>query len=205
MSVSPCFFNLMGLEMERYVLSARVLHWVMAAGFIFMWACGYAMTSLVPDDSALQEFLFGLHISIGVTLLMLLAARIAVRLSNSPPPLPDALARWEKVSSHLGHLGLYLLPATVIIIGWAETDFGGHGVKWFGIAMPKIFPTMEVMAGFKLETVTANLHRWLAYTMLGLVVIHIAAVAKHRWLDGHDVLHRMTLSRNRAPNFDETA
>ncbi len=178
--------------MERYVISARVLHWVMAAGFIFMWACGYAMTSLVADDSPLQEFLFGLHISIGVTLLMLLIARIAVRLWKAPLPLPNALARWEKIGSHLGHWGLYLLPAAIIFIGWAETDFGGHGVQWFGLSMLKIFPTMETLWGLDLETTTATLHQWLAYTMLALAMVHVAAVAKHRWIDGHDVLKRMT-------------
>ncbi|WP_282604226.1 cytochrome b [Pelagibius sp. Alg239-R121] len=178
--------------MERYVLSARVLHWVMAAGFIFMWACGYAMTSLVSDDSPLQEFLFGLHISIGVTLLLLLVIRIAVRTSNSPPPLPKAMARWEVIGSHLGHLGLYLLPAAVILIGWAETDFGGHGVKWFGLSMPKIFPTMKSLWGQDLETATSTLHEWLAYAMLALAAVHVAAVIKHRWIDGHDVLKRMT-------------
>ena len=187
----------MGLEMERYVLSARILHWVMAAGFVFMWACGYAMTSLVPDDSALQEFLFGLHISTGVTLVMLLLVRIAVRLANSPPALPETLARWEKIGSHIGHLGLYLLPAAVILMGWAETDFGGHGVEWFGLSMPKVFPTMETLAGVNLETTTATLHKWLAYTMLALAVVHVAAVIKHRWFDGHDVLYRMTFGSRR--------
>ena len=195
----------MGLEMERYVLSARILHWLMAAGFIFMWACGYAMTSLVPDDSALEEFLFGLHISIGVTLLFLLVARIAVRLWNAPPSLPDALAPWEKIGSHLGHWGLYLLPVAIILIGWAETDFGGHGVKWFGLSMPKIFPTMETLWGLKLETITATIHLWLAYTMLALAVVHVAAVAKHRWIDGHDVLHRMTFGADRKSEVDKAA
>ena len=56
----------------RYHLSARMIHWGMAAGFVFMWACGYAMTTLVEDDSPLEEFLFDLHISTGVTLLALL-------------------------------------------------------------------------------------------------------------------------------------
>lgn len=178
--------------MERYALSARVLHWLMAGGFIFMWGCGYAMTSLVPDDSTLQELLFALHISIGVTLLVLLVVRLAVRFTNAPPPLPQGLANWEKVGSHLGHWGLYLLPAAIILTGWAETDFGGHGVRWFGLAMPKLFPTMETLSGVNLESTTSLLHEWLAYVMLALAIVHVAAVAKHRWIDGHDVLRRMT-------------
>ncbi len=179
--------------LECYALSARVVHWLMALGFVFMWACGYAMTSLVADDSPLEELLFDLHISVGVTLLVLLVVRITIRLLLPPPPLPQTLSRWEKTASHLAHLGLYVLPAAVIAIGWAETDFGGHGVKWFGLSMPKIFPTMETLLGFELETATASLHMWLGYTMLVLAIVHVAAVAKHRWIDGHDVLYRMTI------------
>ena len=177
--------------MERYSFSARILHWLMAIGFIIMWGCGYAMTSLVADDSAIQEFLFGLHISIGVTLLFLLVARIAVRLKTSPPPPLDTLLNWEKRASHLGHLMLYALPILIIAIGWAESDFGGHGASWLGISMPKIFPTMETLWGFDLEATTATLHMWLAYIMLAVVVVHVAAVVKHR-SEGHDVLNRMT-------------
>ena len=179
----------------RYSIAARILHWLMAIGFLFMWACGYAMTSLVADDSPIQEFLFGLHISIGVTLLLLLVIRIAVRLAQRPPALPKGLARWERIGSQLGHWGLYLLPAATIAVGWAETDFGGHGVAWFGIEMPKIFPTRERLFGFDLEMTTATLHLWFAYTMLGLAVLHVAAVVKHKWVDGHDLLTRMTFGK----------
>lgn len=180
---------------ERYALPARILHWLMAVGFLFMWTCGYSMTSLVAEDSPLEELLFPLHISVGVTLLLLLLIRVLIRFRVPPPPLPLGLSNREKTASRLGHLGLYVLPAIVILIGWAETDFGGHGVKWFGVAMPKVFPTREMLLGFELETATAALHRWLAYAMLVLAIVHVAAVAKHRWLDGHDVLHRMTFGR----------
>ncbi|MEX0318275.1 MAG: cytochrome b [Ruegeria sp.] len=183
--------------MERYAFSARVLHWLMAAGFIFMWACGYAMTSLVPDDSPIEEFLFALHISIGVTLLALLVLRIAIRMISTPPPLPALMPKWEKIGSHVGHFGLYLLPAAVILVGWAEIDFGGHGAKWFGLSLPKVFPTVKTLWGLNLEDAMESLHRWLAYAMLALTVVHVAAVIKHRWIDGHDVLGRMTFGGRR--------
>lgn len=177
--------------MERYSLSAQTLHWLMAFGFVFMWACGYAMTSLVADDSALQETLFGLHISIGVSLLVLLIIRIGVRLTSAAPAPFQSLQNWEKLASHLGHLALYALPLLIIFIGWAESDFGGHGVHFFGLTLPKVFPTMETLWGVNLETATATIHKWLAYTMLGVFVVHVGAVIKHR-IEGHDVLTRMT-------------
>ena len=176
----------------RYSLAARAIHWVMAAGFAFMWACGYAMTTLVAEDSPLEELLFGLHISTGVTLLALLAARIGVRLARPPPPLPAAIRPLERTGARLGHAALYALPAAVIAVGWFEVDAGGHGASWFGVDMPKVFPTMETLGGYEVEGTAETVHRWLAYTMLGVAAVHVAAVAKHRWIDRHDVLRRMT-------------
>jgi cytochrome b561 len=178
---------------QKYVYSARVLHWLMAVGFLFMWGSGFIMTMETIEDTPLEENLFGLHISTGVMLVVLMIVRLAIRFANKPPALPDFMPAWEKLGSHLGHLGLYLLPIAVLTIGWAEVDFGGHGVKWFGIMMPKIFPTMEMYGGINLEETTEVLHRWLAYATFGLFVAHVLAVLKHRYLDGHDVLYRMSL------------
>ena len=180
----------------RYHISLRVLHWLMAPGFVFMWACGYGMTEFVADDSPLQEFLFGLHISIGVTLLFLLATRIVLRLRFAAPPLPQAIPKLERKGAAAGHLALYFLPVIIILAGWMETDFGGHGVEWFGVAMPKIFPTREFLFGVELEEILAEIHEIAAYTMLTIAAIHIAAVIKHR-RDGHDVLSRITIGNRR--------
>ena len=170
---------------DRYAPAARLLHWLMAAGFIFMWACGYAMTTWVAEDSALEERLFDLHISIGVTLLGLMLVRGMVRVLNEPPPLPDAIPSLERVGARFGHLALYLLPLLIIAAGWAETNLEGYGVRWFGYELPIVLAEWEPWA----ET-AADLHRWLAYTMLAVTVVHVAAVVKHR-RDGHDVLRRM--------------
>ena len=105
------------IDNARYSLAARAFHWLMAAGFAFMWACGYAMTTLVADDSTVEELLFGLHISTGVTLLVLLAARIGVRLARRPPPLPAGIRPLERTGARLGHVALYALPAAVIAVG----------------------------------------------------------------------------------------
>ena len=187
-----------GVDNDRYGLAARVIHWVMAVGFVFMWTCGYTMTTLVAEDSPLEELLFDLHISTGVTLLVLLVARIGVRLANPPPPLPAAIRPVERVGARLGHAALYALPALVISVGWFEVDAGGRGVVWFGVELPNVFPEMETLGGYEVEDSAENVHRWLAYTMLGVAVVHVAAVAKHRWIDRHDVLRRMTFGRRGA-------
>lgn len=179
-------------QQTTYSLPLKWLHWLMAGGFFLMWGSGYYMTTWVQEDSFAEELLFGVHISSGVTLLALILIRLWVRYrSTIPAPIP-ALSKREVQGSHLGHIALYALPLFIIFIGWAETDFGGYGVKWFGIHMPKVFPTMETLAGINLESATAWLHKWAAYLMLLVAMVHIAAVVKHR-LEGHDVLYRMSL------------
>ena len=173
---------------ERYHFAARTIHWAMALGFVFMWGCGYTMTTLVEDDSPLEELLFDLHISIGVTLLALLVARVSVRLVYPPPALPDSIRGMERKAAHLGHAALYALPVLVIAAGWAETNFGGHAVRWFGVELPRVFPE----TGENLQDLSENVHMWLAYTMLAVAAGHVAAAFKHRWIDGHDVIRRMT-------------
>ena len=173
---------------EQYHLAARTIHWIMALGFVFMWGCGYAMTTLVDDDSPLEEFLFDLHISVGVTLLALLAARIGVRLAFPPPPLPDTIRGIERAAAHVGHAALYALPALVMVAGWAETNFGGHAAHWFGVEMPTVFPE----TGEDAQSLAEDVHKWLAYTMLAVAVGHVAAAYKHRWFDGRDIIRRMT-------------
>ena len=178
-------------DRQKYVLSARLIHWVMAAGFVFMWGCGYSMTTLVADDSPLEELLFDLHISVGVTLLALLCIRIVIRIANLPPALPSELSRLERIGAKIGHKALYWLPAIIIALGWAETNFGGHTVQWFSLAMPTLFPE----TGENLQKLAETLHMWFAYTMLAVAVVHVGAALKHRWVDGHDVLYRMTIGR----------
>lgn len=180
------------VQVARYPTAIRLLHWLMAAGFMFMWGSGLALGGMLPDGSPLEDTLMELHISSGVTLLFLLLARLVIRLiSPLPGDLPDTTALQRKLA-HLGHFALYALPFTVMLIGWAETDFGGWGVSWFGVEMPKLFPTMETWAGINLEETTETLHELLAWLMLAVVVGHVAAFIKHRRA-GHDLLPRISL------------
>lgn len=177
----------------KYHLAARILHWIMLGGFVFMWICGYSMTNLVEDDSAFEELLYFLHISSGVTLFFALVARIVVRVLYKPPPQGMEISRIDRVGAHFAHALLYVLPFLIILVGWAQVDLGGHQVQWFGINIPKIFPTVEMWGSVEVDEVMEPLHMWLAYIMLGLAVVHVAAVLKHRWFDKHDILPRMTI------------
>ena len=87
----------------------------------------------MAEDSPLEELLFNLPISIGVTLLGLMIVRGMVFVLNKPPP--DALQELKRVGALFGHLTLYLLPL-LIIIGRAKTNLEGYAIHWFGYKLP---------------------------------------------------------------------
>ena len=121
----------------------------------------------------------------------LLLLHIAVRRKHRPPPLPAAIPDIERGAAWLAHVALYLLPVAIVTLGWADVNLGGHTVRWFGFDMPAVFaplaePLEEVVTAW-----TETLHMWFTYTMLGVIVAHVAGAIKHR-LDGRDVLYRMT-------------
>lgn len=112
----------------RYSPVIRATHWAMAAGFAFLWASGWWMRNRMEHDSVWQKVLYDLHKSVGVTLIALLAIRVAARMLSAIPSLPPTLPASDRRLAHLGHLGLYGLSALALVTGWALTDFGGHGV-----------------------------------------------------------------------------
>ena len=170
---------------EKYPYPLRILHWLAVAGFTVLFITGPIMVDLDKTDP-LRADLFGLHKSFGVIAILLLIARLRVRLRATLPALPASLQDWETKLAHWGHRGLYTLMIVTPIVGWADSNFHGRPVKLFGIPLPKLFPTIE-----DIGTTPGLIHTVLAYTLLGLVAVHVAAVVKHRYFDKADVLRRM--------------
>ena len=45
----------------KYALPARLIHWLMAIGFLFMWVSGFMIGNVVEEDTPLESLLFYLH------------------------------------------------------------------------------------------------------------------------------------------------
>ena len=52
--------------------------------------------------------------------------------------------------------------------------------------------SLGAVEGTGLQDLSEDVHMWLAYGMLAVAVGHLAAAFRHRWIDGHDVIRRMT-------------
>ena len=105
------------------------------------------------------------------------------------PGLPAILSAAELKLFKVVKAGLYLLMFLVPLAGYTMSVAGGHPVSVFGwFTLPSLFEKSKTLGGFAHE-----MHGVLAYTLLALVVLHLAGTVKHR-LKGNaeaDLLKRM--------------
>ena len=172
----------------KYTLLMRILHWLIALLILGMIGVGWYMAGL-PDDHPTKYDIYPIHKSFGITLLGLVVIRLLVRFFSPIPELPRALAWWEKLLTKTVHFLLYLLMLLVPISGYMMSDFAGFPVEWFGIEIPGfVEDNMESSQG------ALDAHGLLPYILLGLIVLHLLGLLKHRFLDKNkdtDVLKRM--------------
>lgn len=164
--------------MQKYPLSSRIIHWLMAAIILFLLGLGIYMTDFLPKDAPNHLEIYSLHKSFGALALILVIVRICNRLIYKAPQLPATLKKYEQILSHLGHFGLYFLMICVPLSGYLMSNSFGYPVHLFSIELP-----MLVATNFELGKFFAEAHEVCAFSLFGLIAIHILAVIKHRFFD----------------------
>ncbi|MBQ0132808.1 MAG: cytochrome b, partial [Comamonas sp.] len=170
-----------------------MLHWLQAVGLIALLVFGWYMAGL-PFSPAKLKF-FNWHKWAGVALLLVSVLRLLWRFTHRPPALPQAMAnampRWQHAAHHGVHLLLYVLFFAVPLLGWAYSSAAGFPVVWFGV-----LPLPDLVApNPALADALKPLHMIAAYTLAGLIVLHVAAALKHQCIDRDGLLRRMLPGR----------
>lgn len=173
----------------RYHPLAIALHWLLAVALIANLALGLYMADLPFSPQRLQYYSW--HKWAGVTVLALSFVRLFWRLTHRPPALPLAIQRampaWQRMAHHATHGALYVLFFAVPLLGWAYSSAEGFPVVWLGLVpLPDFVPVSEGLAD-----VLKPLHRFSAYAMAALVLLHVAGALKHQWVDRDGLLRRM--------------
>ena len=174
------------MNTEKYHLSLRILHWVMALIILALIASGWYMHHL--DNSVPYKFdLYALHKSFGVMILILFFVRGLTRLLTLVPALPGSISTAERHLAHSVHAFLYISMLLVPLSGYIMSDAGGYGVKLFGLPMPHLFN------GEGLAYLAHTFHHYSAYVLLAFIGLHVAGAVKHQWFDKprKNILSRM--------------
>lgn len=159
-------------------------HWISAFAVIGLFAVGFWMVDL-SYYSEWYKTAPHYHKSVGVLLLVITVARFAMKLKQtSPKPLGNTI---EVKVAHLAHLILYGLLLLIFISGYLISTADGRGIEIFNwVTLPgagELFSEQEDTAGF--------VHRWLAYGLMAMVVLHALAAIKHHFINKDSTLKRM--------------
>jgi len=177
----------------RYTTPAIVLHWLVALLIFVGFPLGVYMHELPLSPTKLQ--LYSYHKWIGITVLLLAGLRVAWRLAHRPPPLPDSVVRWQRQASAAVHGLLYVLILAIPLSGWLMSSAKGFPVVWFGV-----LPLPDLIGKDKaLGDLLAGVHQALNFTLLGLVILHVAAALKHHFIERQPFLQRMGWGKQEQP------
>jgi cytochrome b561 len=171
---------------DRYTLTAQALHWITAALMFVVLPIAWVMVNM-PKSAQFRGLLFTLHKSVGLTIVVLVAVRIAWRAKHPIPPLDVGLARWEKVAAKGSHWMLYVVLVGMPISGYLLDAAGGYSISYFGLFSVPLLPKSPALSSAA-TWVHVAVGQWLVYT---LIFLHVAASIWHISVRRDGVLDRM--------------
>lgn len=174
-------------DVDSYTKTAVVLHWVIAAGAVTMIGLGWWMISIPKDPPGARLAAFNLHKSIGITIFLLMLARLTWRLAHRPPPLPP-MPRWQARAARANHALLYACLLLMPLAGFTASSFSGRPIVYFGHPLPVFFARNDVIA-----QVFYALHLTVSWILVAAIAVHVAAAIKHQFIDGDGLIRRMGL------------
>jgi cytochrome b561 len=168
-----------------YTVTARVLHWLVAALVLFQIPAGIVIAN--EWGGPVQERLYDLHKSVGAVLLPLVLARLIYRMTHPPFPLPDDIHPLQQAAAHTTHWVLYGLLIVQPAVGLIATSAYPAPIPIFGLfELPPVWPADRALS----ERLFV-LHRWLGIIIGVIAAMHIAAALHHHFVRGDRVLMRM--------------
>ena len=168
---------------------SKSLHWLTLLLLVWMAWLGLTMGDLPngPDKIAT----YALHKSIGITILVLVLVRIGWRWHAGAPDGVPGTPRWQERIASLTHLALYALLLAMPLSGWILNSASGFPLQWFGLV------NLPAIAGkdHDLHELAEDIHEWLFWAMVSLVVLHAAAAFYHHLFQRDTTLIRMLPAR----------
>ena len=173
----------------RYTRTAMSLHWLIALMLFGMFGFGLYMVELPLSPQKLKFYSY--HKWAGVTVFLLVLARLAWRITHRPPALPAGMPAWQVKAAKAGPHLLYLLMVIVPLSGWLMSSAKGFQTVWFGVLpLPDLLAKDEALGEALLLT-----HRLLNWFFMLVVAGHVVAALKHHFIDRDGLLSRMLPGR----------
>ena len=175
----------MTAQVNRYHPALVVLHWLLAVTILMVMYYGSIVLGGMENKNPGMPTALIVHGAFGITILVLTFIRLAVRASTAKPPhMKSGKPALDKLAIGVQHL-LYTLTVLTVLAGLAlaysthlyAVLFQHHG------SLPKDFD----------DFATHTVHSVFAYSLLGLICLHVAGALQHQFVLKDGILSRMSL------------
>ena len=170
---------------RSYSWPAKGFHWLIALLILCTLPLGFYMVGLPLAPQKLK--LFNYHKWIGITVLALTALRLLWRLIARPPGPIESAPRWQVVLASITHAALYLLTIVMPITGWVMSSAYGFPTVLFAVIQLPDLVGKNKAFGDLLRAV----HEGLAWGLVVVLSVHIAAALWHQFILRDNVLGRI--------------
>lgn len=171
----------------RYRPSLIALHWITFLLLIAVYAT-MELRGMFPRGSAPRELMKTAHYFLGMSVLVLTAIRLLVRMVSTTPPIQPPPPAWQNLLAKLTALALYGLMLSMPILGYLLLNAEGHAPSIAGLSLPLLIGKQAGLA----ETLE-ELHESIAVFGYALVGLHALAAIYHHHVRHDDTLRRMSL------------
>lgn len=170
---------------DRYSSITVAIHWFMllqlAAVYLSMEARG-----IFPKGSEAAQSMKTWHYMLGLSVLLVVLLRVAVRLASSAPAITPAPPQWQLKLATALQVAMYALMFLLPLAGWALLSAKGTPVPFFGLELPALMAPDKQIAKFIKEVHEAG--GTIGYFLIGA---HAAAALFHHYFVRDDTLRRM--------------
>lgn len=171
-------------------LTTRLLHWVIALGFIGLSALGIYMANTETWS------LYHWHKSLGILLFGIILLRVVWRLWQGWPVAIHRYQHWEQQLAKITHWILLLGTIAMPVTGMIYSGSSGNGFGIFGWTLLQATPDpsnpgMVIPYSGNLEQIGESAHEIIGYALVVAIVLHIAGAIKHHVFDKDRTLLRM--------------
>jgi len=170
---------------QTYGLVSILLHWLSAIAVFALFGLGFWMVDL-NYYSEWYRTAPHWHKSFGLLLFALTIFRVIWKVIT-PSPKAIVNTRVESIFVHSAHGMLYLLLIIIFFSGYLISTADGRGIEvfnWFTIpSIGEIFSQQEDVSG--------EIHKYSAYVIIGLALLHALAALKHHFISRDNTLKRM--------------
>jgi cytochrome b561 len=170
---------------DRYATPVIALHWLIFLLIVVSYT-SIELRELFPKGSAPREAMKSLHFMIGLTVLMLVVARVIARLLSATPKILPPPPAWQEIAARLVHLALLVFMIAMPILGWLILSAEGDPIPFWGFELP---PLTAPDKGFAEEV--EEIHETVGNIGYFLIGAHAAAALLHHYIIKDNTLARM--------------